>query len=115
MRRPSPCRPATGSPRATTWPSRCAISRRASASTLDGATIDAASTPSRAATSSRCASIEAGEPVRKYGQVIGRATAAIARGAHVHTHNLATQLAGVDEYRFAPRSRNAPTLAVPNR
>ena len=33
--------------------------------------------------------IGAGEPVRKYGVVIGRATADIARGAHVHVHNLA--------------------------
>ncbi len=48
-------------------------------------------------------SVSAGEPVRKYGQVIGRATAQIARGAHVHTHNLATLLSGVNEYRFAPR------------
>ncbi|HXS90483.1 MAG TPA: SAF domain-containing protein, partial [Steroidobacteraceae bacterium] len=52
-------------------------------------------------------SVSAGEPVRKYGQVIGRATAQIARGAHVHTHNLATLLAGVDEYRFAPRADRA--------
>src|SRR5690606_14672516 len=40
------------------------------------------------------------EPVRKYGQPIGRATAAIAVGDHVHTHNL-----GMDEvsqtYEFA--------------
>jgi altronate hydrolase len=33
--------------------------------------------------------IRAGETVHKYGQVIGVATAAIAPGAHVHTHNLA--------------------------
>jgi altronate hydrolase len=33
--------------------------------------------------------IRAGEAVRKYGQVIGAATADIAAGAHVHTHNLA--------------------------
>jgi altronate hydrolase len=52
-------------------------------------------------------SVSAGEPVRKYGQVIGRATAQIARGAHVHTHNLATLLCGVDEYRFAPRAERA--------
>jgi altronate hydrolase len=31
----------------------------------------------------------AGEPVRRYGQVIGLATRAIAQGEHVHTHNLA--------------------------
>jgi altronate hydrolase len=33
--------------------------------------------------------IAAGEAVRKYGQVIGRATCDIAAGSHVHTHNLA--------------------------
>jgi altronate hydrolase len=33
--------------------------------------------------------IAAGEPVRRYNQVIGHATQAIAPGQHVHTHNLA--------------------------
>jgi altronate hydrolase len=33
--------------------------------------------------------IAAGEPVVRYGQVIGHATQAIAAGQHVHTHNLA--------------------------
>ena len=33
--------------------------------------------------------IRAGEPVRKYGQIIGFATREIAPGEHVHTHNLA--------------------------
>lgn len=33
--------------------------------------------------------IAAGEPVRRYGQVIGSATQPIAPGQHVHTHNLA--------------------------
>jgi hypothetical protein len=32
--------------------------------------------------------IRAGEKVLKYGAVIGTATAGIARGEHVHTHNL---------------------------
>jgi altronate dehydratase small subunit len=32
--------------------------------------------------------IRAGEKVLKYGAVIGTATADIARGEHVHTHNL---------------------------
>jgi altronate dehydratase small subunit len=32
--------------------------------------------------------IDAGAAVRKYGAVIGRATAAIAAGEHVHIHNL---------------------------
>jgi len=33
--------------------------------------------------------IAAGDPVRRYDQIIGRATRAIAPGQHVHTHNLA--------------------------
>ncbi len=33
--------------------------------------------------------IAAGEPVHRYGQVIGFATASIAPGEHVHSHNLA--------------------------
>ena len=32
-----------------------------------------------------------GEPVRRYGQIIGFATRAIRSGAHVHSHNLAAQ------------------------
>jgi altronate hydrolase len=35
------------------------------------------------------AAIAAGEPILKYGQVIGVATQDIAAGSHVHTHNLA--------------------------
>src|SRR5919205_1120902 len=35
------------------------------------------------------APVAPGEPVRKYGQILGFATAAIAPGEHVHTHNLA--------------------------
>jgi altronate hydrolase len=38
--------------------------------------------------------IAAGEPVLKYGHPIGRATAAIAPGQHVHVHNLASARAG---------------------
>ncbi len=34
--------------------------------------------------------IAAGAPVRKYGETIGAATAAIPAGAHVHVHNLAS-------------------------
>jgi altronate hydrolase len=33
--------------------------------------------------------VSAGEPVRRYGQIIGFATRGIAAGEHVHTHNLA--------------------------
>ncbi|MBV8488561.1 MAG: UxaA family hydrolase, partial [Planctomycetaceae bacterium] len=32
--------------------------------------------------------IEAGQPIRKYGQIIGFASRPIAAGAHVHSHNL---------------------------
>lgn len=32
--------------------------------------------------------IRAGERLRKYGEIIGRATVAIPKGAHVHRHNL---------------------------
>ncbi|UZW57729.1 altronate dehydratase family protein [Sphingobium sp. JS3065] len=45
-------------------------------------------------------SIAAGDMVIKYGQPIGRATRAIAPGEHVHSHNLATALAG--ELAYAP-------------
>ncbi len=53
--------------------------------------------------------IAAGEPVLKYGQVIGVATCAIAAGAHVHTHNLA-----VSDLRLAARvARPAPRTEPP--
>lgn len=34
--------------------------------------------------------VERGEAVIKYGEPIGRSTARIARGAHVHVHNVAS-------------------------
>lgn len=40
------------------------------------------------------ADIRSGDPVRKYGEVIGAATADIAAGAHVHTHNIVSRRAG---------------------
>jgi altronate hydrolase len=43
-----------------------------------------------------------GEVVRKYGWPIGRATTAIATGAHVHTHNVETLLSGVEGYLYEP-------------
>lgn len=38
----------------------------------------------------KCAisAIAAGEPIRKYGEVVGQATQAIAAGDHVHIHNV---------------------------
>jgi len=38
-----------------------------------------------------CRDIAAGESVRKYGEVIGVATATIPAGTHVHVHNLKSQ------------------------
>ena len=43
-----------------------------------------------------------GQPVRKYGASIGAATADIAAGDHVHTHNLGSALAGEEVYAYAP-------------
>ena len=55
--------------------------------------------------------IKKGEPVRKYGQVIGVATEDIAAGSHVHVHNIAfsdlrleAEAAPVFEAHEAPRS-----------
>jgi altronate hydrolase len=48
--------------------------------------------------------LEVGEQVLKYGAAIGRATQAIRAGEHVHSHNVATNLAGVEAYDFRPSS-----------
>src|SRR6266404_3907834 len=50
------------------------------------------------------AEIGDGEPVRKYGQIIGFAKGAIAPGEHVHAHNLVMKDFG-REYRFCSESR----------
>jgi altronate hydrolase len=44
--------------------------------------------------------LQAGAPVLKYGAPIGRALAAINAGDHVHTHNVATNLASRQDYSF---------------
>ena len=44
--------------------------------------------------------IKAGENVIKYGSPIGHATEDIGAGAHVHTHNLKTNLSGNLEYTY---------------
>ncbi|KAA1014374.1 altronate dehydratase [Paraburkholderia panacisoli] len=56
-------------------------------------------------------SIEAGAPVRRYGQIIGFATRAIEAGEHVHTHNLA--MGDFDrDYAFGADAKPAPTVAA---
>ncbi|MFB5265284.1 UxaA family hydrolase [Paenibacillus enshidis] len=47
--------------------------------------------------------IAAGGHVLKYGYPIGHATRPIRAGEHVHTHNVKTNLTGVEEYRYEPR------------
>jgi altronate hydrolase len=48
--------------------------------------------------------IRSGETVRKFGWPIGHATQDIRAGALVHTANLATSLAGLNEYRYEPEA-----------
>ncbi len=52
--------------------------------------------------------IAAGESVLKYGQVIGVATADIAAGGHVHSHNLAVSSQRQSAAAVAPWSRQEP-------
>ncbi len=51
--------------------------------------------------------VAAGEPVRKYGWPIGRAKLDIHPGDHVHVHNVATALSGLDEYAWTPAPAEA--------
>lgn len=46
--------------------------------------------------------VRSGEDVLKYGWPIGRATSDIAAGDHVHVHNVATRLEGLEDYSFSP-------------
>jgi len=48
------------------------------------------------------AAVAPGDAVIKYGFPIGRATASIAAGDHVHSDNVATALAGQQAYTYAP-------------
>lgn len=54
---------------------------------------------------------QAGDRVVKYGLPIGRASAAIAAGAHVHSHNLETALVGEEQYASG-RASVAPAPAA---
>ncbi len=55
--------------------------------------------------------IQAGEPVLKYGQVIGNAKAEIAPGQHVHTHNLDYRPSPHD-YQFSTALNTVPVLPL---
>ena len=50
--------------------------------------------------------IAKGENVIKYGMPIGHTTCEIAKGEHVHTHNVTTNLTGRLEYEYAPEFAN---------
>ena len=54
--------------------------------------------------------IAAGESVVKYGYPIGTATADIPAGAHVHAHNLKTNLTGQTEIPYTPEHAVLPPL-----
>ncbi|HEX2081827.1 MAG TPA: altronate dehydratase family protein [Longimicrobium sp.] len=55
-----------------------------------------------------------GEAVVKYGFVVGEATAPVAAGSWVHSHNLRTRLSGTLEYAYHPVSRNGSSpIEVP--
>jgi altronate hydrolase len=49
-----------------------------------------------------------GENIIKFGFPIGRATAPIVTGDHVHSHNLATGLSGTLDYRYDPHAEPRP-------
>ena len=79
---------------------------------LGSLTVEAAS-PSSWGTRSRFGGIaRQGEPVRKYGQIIGFASRPIPAGAHVHTHNLKADLFERD-YAFATERPPVPRARPP--
>ena len=49
------------------------------------------------------------ENIIKYGFAIGHATAEIKAGSWVHTHNMATNLAGEIEYSYQPEIKSIPS------
>ena len=53
--------------------------------------------------------VEVGQPLRRYGQVIGFATRPIAPGDHVHSHNLAVGDMHLD-YQFGTDLRELPAV-----
>jgi len=56
--------------------------------------------------------VAAGQSVRKYGWPIGRATADIVIGSHVHSHNLETLLSGTDDYEYVAAAPAGPATAA---
>ena len=50
--------------------------------------------------------IKKGDPIIKYDTLIGYATSDIARGEHVHTHNIKTSLGANEDYTYEPVDYN---------
>jgi altronate hydrolase len=81
--------------------------------TVDGLTVRAAA-PIPPGHKLALRAVEAGRPVRRYGQVIGFATAPIAPGDHVHSHNLAVGSMTL-EYEFGTDIRAVPHVPTAER
>lgn len=79
-----------------------------------GATVEGVATTSLVPRGHKVATtrVRVGEPVRKYGQVIGYASDEIEPGDHVHTHNLAFR-ATDHAYEFGTDLRPAPPAGAP--
>ena len=65
----------------------------------------------RRVTRSRPGTIDEGEPVRRYNQIIGFATQAIAPGEHVHVHNLGMGDFAKD-YAYGAGCASRPTIST---
>ena len=59
------------------------------------------------------ADINEGEQIIKYGCPIGRAACDIQAGAHVHVHNIRTNLKDIINYKYEPTARHVATGADP--
>ena len=53
--------------------------------------------------------IASGGNIIKYGSPIGSATTGIKPGEHIHTHNMKTKLASIEEYTYNPKNVNLQT------
>ncbi|MBE6742585.1 MAG: altronate dehydratase, partial [Ruminococcaceae bacterium] len=52
--------------------------------------------------------IASGENIIKYGNPIGHAVSNIKKGSHIHSHNIATNLSGVIDYKFTADNDYSP-------
>jgi altronate hydrolase len=57
-----------------------------------------------------CRDIAEGGDIIKYGFPIGHATRNIAAGEYIHTHNIKTNLKGIEQYTYKPASQEANAM-----